>query len=49
MANGMAEIKGFGMLHWETMDANGDAVLIKVPAYYMPTVEMCLLSPQDYT
>ena len=45
----MAEIKGFGMVHWETMDANGNMVLIKVPAYYVPTVEMCLLSPQDYT
>ena len=38
-----------GMVHWETMDANGNTVLIKVPANYVPTVEMCLLSPQDYT
>ena len=48
MANGMADIKGFGMVHWETTDANGNMVLIKVPAYYVPTVEMQLLSPQDY-
>ena len=48
-ANGMAEIKGFGVVHWETMDANCNTALIKVPAYYVPTVEMCLLSPQDYT
>ena len=47
-ANGMAEIKDFGMVHWETMDTNGNMVLIKVPAYYVPTAEMCLLSPQDY-
>ena len=47
--NGMAEIKGFGMVHWETMDAKGNMVLIKVPAYYVPTVELRLLSPQDYT
>ena len=47
--NGMAEIKEFGMVHWETMDANGKMVLIKVPAYCVPTVEMRLLSPQDYT
>ena len=37
------------MVHWETMDADGNMVLIKVPAYYVPTVEMRLLSPQDYT
>ena len=48
-SNGMAEIKGFGMVHWKTIDANGNMVLIKVPAYYVPTVEMCLLSPQDST
>ena len=44
MANGMAEIKGFGMVHWETMDANVNMVLIKAPAYYVPTVKMYLLS-----
>ena len=49
MANGMAEIKGFGMVHWETMVANGNIVLIKVPACYVPTVKMRLLSPQDYS
>ena len=49
MANGMAEIKGFGIVHWETMDANGDMVLIKVLAYSVPIVKMRLLSPQDYT
>ena len=38
--NGMAEIKGFSMVHWETMDANGDMALIKAPAYCVPTVEM---------
>ena len=48
MANDMAEIKGFGMVHWETMDANGNMVLIKVPAYSVSKVEMQLLSPQDY-
>ena len=48
-ADGMAEIKGFGMVHWETMDASGNMVLIKVPAYYIATVEMRLLSTQDYT
>ena len=48
-ADGMAEIKGFGMVHWETMDANGNMALIKVPAYCIPTVKMCLLSPQNYT
>ena len=37
------------MVHWETMDANGIMVLIKVPAYCAPTIEMHLLSPQDYT
>ena len=42
-ADGMAEIKGFGMVHWETMDTDGNMVLIKVPAYYVPTVEMRLL------
>ena len=47
--DGMAEIKSFGMVHWETMDADGNMVLIKVPAYYVQTVEMRLLSPQDYT
>ena len=39
-AGSMAEIKGFGMVHWETMDANCDITLIKVPAYCVPTVEM---------
>ena len=34
---------------WETMDADGNMVLIKAPAYYLPTVKMRLLSPQDYT
>ena len=48
-ANGMAEIKGFDMVHWENMDTNGNTVLVKVPAYYVPTIKMCLKSPQDYT
>ena len=30
------------------MDANGDMALIKVPAHYVPTVKMQLLSPQDH-
>ena len=49
MANGMADIKGFGMAHWETMDANGNMALIKVPAYFVPSVKMQLLSLQDCT
>ena len=48
-ANGMAEIKGFGMVHWETMGANGIMLLIKALASYVPMVEMHLLSPQDCT
>ena len=48
-ADGLAEIQGFGMVHWETVDVNGKTVLIKVPAYYVPTVDMRLLSPQDYS
>ena len=48
-ANGMAEIKGFGMVHWDVMDANGNTVLIKVPAYCVPVVDMQLLSPQNHT
>ena len=45
-ADGLAEIQGFGMVHWETVDVNGKTILIKVPAYYVPTVDMRLLSPQ---
>ena len=47
MANGVAETKCFGMVHWESMDTNGNIVLIKVPTYYVPTVKMQLLSPQE--
>ena len=49
MADGMAEIKGFGMELWDAMDANGEMALIRVPTHCVPTVEMQLLSPQDHT
>ena len=40
MEDGMEEIKGLGMVHWEIMGANGNMPPIKVPAHCMPTVEM---------
>ena len=48
-ADGIAQIEGFGILHWATVDVEGQPVLIKVPGYHVPSVQMRLLSPQDYT
>ena len=47
-ADGSAQIQGFGMLHWKVIDRNGKAIILKVPGYYCPAIQMRLLSPQDY-
>ena len=47
-ANGLTKIQGFGMLHWETIDIEGNIILIKVLSYYVLDISLHLLSPQDY-
>ena len=47
-ANGMAQIKGFGMLRWQTIDEKGHKTIIRVPGFYAPAIPMRLFSPQDY-
>ena len=47
-ADGQAKIEGFGMLRWDVISEDGERCTIAVPGYYSPTVEMRLLSPQDY-
>ena len=47
-ADGMAQIEGFGILHWTVTDVHGETLVLRIPGYYAPTVEMRLCSPQDY-
>ena len=47
-ADGAAKIEGFGMLRWDVIDLMGRRVTIHVPGYYSPSVQLRLLSPQDY-
>lgn len=47
-ADGKAKIEGFGMLRWDVLTVDGVRRTIEVPGYYSPSVEMRLLSPQDY-
>ena len=48
-ANGFAAIKGFGMVSWHTCDESGKFVIVRVPAYYCPDIQLRLFSPQDYS
>ena len=47
-ANGTAIIRGFGLVHWRTMSETGEPLIIKVPCYYCPDIQLRLFSPQDY-
>ena len=47
-ADGLAKIEGFGILRWDTMTSDGNRIAILVPGYFSPTVQLRLLSPQDY-
>ena len=47
-ADGASPIQGFGMIHWRTTNLEGNSVIIKVPGYFVPNVDMRLMSPQDY-
>ena len=47
-ADGQATIEGFGILRWDVISDGGKRRTILVPGYYSPTVQLRLLSPQDY-
>ena len=47
-ADGQAKIEGFGILRWDIITTDGERRTIAVPGYYSPTVQLRLLSPQDY-
>ena len=47
-ASGLAPIKGFGMVRWETIDDTGAPAIVRVPCFYAPAIQMRLFSPQDY-
>ena len=47
-ADGQAKIEGFGMLRYDVISDKGNRRTILVPGYYAPTVQMRLISPQDY-
>ena len=49
MANGAATIEEFSMAHWHTVTEEGEPVMVQVPAYYVPSIELQLFSPQDYS
>ena len=46
-ADGQSPIKGFGVLQCQVTDVHGNNVLIRVPGYCVPNVDLRLLSPQD--
>jgi len=48
-ADGVSPIKGFGILQYDVYTDDGSPpISIRVPGYFVPNVEMRLLSPQDY-
>ena len=47
-ANGTASIQGFGLVSWHTVSEEGTPLIVKVPAYYAPDIQLRLFSPQDY-
>lgn len=47
-ADGRAKIEGFGILRWDIISDMGLRQTILVPGYFSPTVQLRLLSPQDY-
>ena len=47
-ANGTASIQGFGIVSWHTVSKEGTPLIVKVPAYYAPDIQLHLFSPQDY-
>ena len=48
MADGEAKIEGFGMHHYNIVTNQGKQCTLLVPGYLAPTVQMRLISPQDY-
>jgi hypothetical protein len=45
--NGTAEINGYGLVKWHILDVETNAIgSVLTPAYYVPSAEIRLLSPQ---
>jgi hypothetical protein len=45
---GTTTIKAFGIVRWVVYDVDGTERLLRVPAYYIPDSDICLMSPQSY-
>ena len=49
-ADGVLDITGFGLVHWNVASTSGETHTITVPAHYMENGHrMRLFSPQDYS
>jgi hypothetical protein len=45
---GTTKIKAFGIVRCVVYDVDGTARLLRVPSYYIPDSDICLMSPQSY-
>lgn len=46
--DGTSNIVAFGIVKWQVFDVHGDLQAIRTPAYYIPTSDQRLFSPQHY-
>ena len=45
---GTVEIAGFGIVEWTVVDTQGYKRILRMPAYYIPSAEQRLMSPQAF-
>ena len=48
MVSGEVEIVSAGMIQWKVVDDEGEGAYLRVPGYYIPKSDQCLVSPQQY-